>query len=90
MNRPLTDDIHRAVAGVLRAQGAGLLSRAVFLLEVVNEESGELGLYLETSPVDMPVWDRAGMLRYADLDLAGQITACRLGDDAGEDEEEDE
>ncbi|MFD4394360.1 hypothetical protein [Kitasatospora sp. NPDC058478] len=84
----LTDDIHQAVAGVLRAHGTGLLSRAVLVLEVVEEETGELGLFLETSPTDMPVWDRAGMLRYADLDLAGQITACQIG--GGNDDDEDE
>nr|BEK65695.1 hypothetical protein KPHV_29220 [Kitasatospora purpeofusca] len=87
----LTDDIHQAVAGVLRVHGAGLLSRALLVLEVVDEETGELGLYVEASPADMPMWDRAGLLRYADLDLAGQVTACRIGDaDTGEDEVEDE
>ncbi|MFJ8430421.1 hypothetical protein ACIQ9P_03855 [Kitasatospora sp. NPDC094019] len=87
----LTDDIHQAVAGVLRAHGAGLLSRALLVLEAVDEETGELGLYVEASPADMPMWDRAGLLRYADLDLAGQVTACRIGDaNADEDEVEDE
>ncbi|MFD7639578.1 hypothetical protein ACFV4P_02900 [Kitasatospora sp. NPDC059795] len=85
----LTDDVHQAVAGVLHAHGAGLLSRAVLVLEVVEEQSGELGLYVEASPADMPMWDRAGLLRYAELDLAGQVTACRIDDNAasgGEDE----
>ncbi|GAA1161959.1 hypothetical protein F4556_005053 [Kitasatospora gansuensis] len=83
----LTDDIHQAVAGALRAHGAGLLSRMVLVLEVVDEESGELGLYTEASPADMPAWDRAGLIRYASLDLAGQITACRVADSGDADGE---
>ncbi|KDN85659.1 hypothetical protein [Kitasatospora cheerisanensis] len=87
----LTDDIHQAVAGVLRAHGAGLLSRALLVLEVVDEVTGELGLYVEASPADMPAWDRAGLLHYAGLDLAGQITACRVGDEPpGHDEQEEQ
>ncbi|MEU5383222.1 hypothetical protein [Kitasatospora cineracea] len=86
----LTDDVHQAVAEVLRTHGAGLLSRALLVLEVVDEASGELGLYVEASPTDMPMWDRAGLLRYADLDLAGQITVCRLDEAATTTEEEDE
>ncbi|MFF8769067.1 hypothetical protein [Kitasatospora sp. NPDC015120] len=87
----LTDDIHQAVAGALRAHGAGLLSRMVLVLEVVDEDTGELGLYTEASPADMPAWDRAGLIRYADLDLAGQITASRVADaEAGNNDEEGE
>ncbi|MFC8449489.1 hypothetical protein [Kitasatospora sp. NPDC057223] len=86
----LADDVHQAVADVLRAHGAGLLSRAVLVLEVVDVESGELGLYVEASPTDMPMWDRAGLLRYADLDLAGQITACRIDDAARNTEDEED
>ncbi|MCX4749234.1 hypothetical protein OG455_27640 [Kitasatospora sp. NBC_01287] len=82
----LTDDVHQAIAEVLRCHGAGLLSRAVLVLEVVDEDSGELGLYVEASPSDMPMWDRAGLLRYADLDLAGQVTACRIGEAALDDD----
>lgn len=83
----LTDDIHQAVAGALRTHGAGLLSRMVLVLEVVDEETGELGLYTEASPADMPAWDRAGLIRYADLDLTGQITACRVADSGDADGE---
>ncbi|GAA0695066.1 hypothetical protein GCM10010193_57230 [Kitasatospora atroaurantiaca] len=85
----LTDDIHEAVARVLQAHGAGLLSRAVLVIEVLGEHDGQLGLYVEASPADMPLWDRAGMIRYADMDLASRITADRLttGDEV---EEEDE
>ncbi|MFF0409699.1 hypothetical protein ACFYUY_04600 [Kitasatospora sp. NPDC004745] len=86
----LIDDIHQAIGGVLRAHGAGLLSRAVLVLEVVDEDTGELGLFMEVSPPDMPVWDRAGMLRYCDLDLAGQITANRIEEAEAEEDEEDE
>ncbi|MEU8919512.1 hypothetical protein AB0D10_01075 [Kitasatospora sp. NPDC048545] len=86
----LTDDMHQAVAEVLRAHGAGLLSRALLVLEVVDEVSGELGLYVEASPADMPMWDRAGLLRYADLDLAGQVTACRIDAAGAIEDEEDE
>ncbi|MFJ4791740.1 hypothetical protein [Kitasatospora purpeofusca] len=84
----LTDDLHKAISGTLRAHGAGLLSRAVLVLEVVDEETGELGLYVEASPADMPAWDRSGLIGYASLDLAGQITACRI-EDPGADEEEE-
>ncbi len=85
----LTDDIHEAVARVLQAHGAGLLSRAVLVIEVLDEQDGQLGLYVEASPADMPAWDRAGMIRYADMDLAGRITADRIATD-DEVEEEDE
>ncbi len=81
----LTDDIHDAVARVLRAHGAGLLSRAVLIIEVLDEEDGGLGLYVEASPDAMPAWDRAGMIQYASMDLSGKITAARI--EASEDEE---
>ncbi|WP_406200054.1 hypothetical protein OH807_18475 [Kitasatospora sp. NBC_01560] len=80
-------DLHEAVAGVLRVHGAGLLSRAVLLVEVFDEATGEIGLFVETSPSDMSAWDREGMVRYAALDLAGAITASRVAD-VQQDEEE--
>ncbi|MEV4557199.1 hypothetical protein AB0K51_09390 [Kitasatospora sp. NPDC049285] len=71
-------DLHDAVAGVLRSHGVGMISRAVFLIEVLDEEDGGLGLFVETSPHDMSPWDREGMVRYASLDLAGNLTASRV------------
>ncbi|GAA2136710.1 hypothetical protein GCM10009760_16390 [Kitasatospora kazusensis] len=81
------EDLHEALSGVLRSHGAGLLSRAVLLVEVFDEDSGELGMFVETSPQDMPAWDRAGMVSYASLDLAGHLTASRLQADDGDDRE---
>ncbi|MEU6511887.1 hypothetical protein [Streptomyces sp. NPDC046942] len=41
----LAQDLHQAVAGVMRVHGLGLVSRLVFAVELVEEGSGELGLH---------------------------------------------
>ena len=81
------DDLHAAIAGVLRTHGLGMLGRALVLAEVHDEE-GEIGLLTQTLPDTMPIWDRTGLLRYALSDLDGQVVAARVCEVDGEGEEE--
>ncbi|MFF4504833.1 hypothetical protein [Streptomyces sp. NPDC001401] len=73
----LTEDLHQAVAGVMRAHGFGLVSRLAFVVELIEEDSGELGLLRSSTPADMPVWDELGLHRYAVTDIEAVITAAR-------------
>ncbi|WP_330306239.1 MULTISPECIES: hypothetical protein [unclassified Streptomyces] len=45
----LAEDVHEAFAGVMRAHGFGMVSRLVFVVELV-EDSGELGLLRGSCP----------------------------------------
>ncbi|TQF05562.1 hypothetical protein E6W39_29200 [Kitasatospora acidiphila] len=82
------DDLHAAIAGVLSSHGLGMLGRAVVVAEV-HDDDGELGLITQPLPDTMPIWDRTGLLGYASLDLAGQVTAARVVEVEADDEEEE-
>ncbi|TQE30877.1 hypothetical protein Sipo8835_23070 [Streptomyces ipomoeae] len=56
--------------------GFGLLSRVVVAAEVVDDD-GAIGLLVGSSPADLAVWDRVGMLRYALLDVEADVAASR-------------
>jgi hypothetical protein len=79
------EDLHQAVADVLKAHGYGMVSRIAFVVELVDEESGGLGLLRGSSPSDMPVWDELGLHQYAVTDIQAVVTASRM---TAEDEEE--
>ncbi|MFH8772012.1 hypothetical protein [Streptomyces sp. NPDC017958] len=81
----LPEDLHQAVAGVMRAHGLGLVSRLVFAVELVEEGTGELGLLRGSTPATMPVWDELGLHRYAVADIEAVISAAKV---AGEEEGE--
>ncbi|WP_225102219.1 hypothetical protein [Streptomyces sp. CoH27] len=81
----LAEDLHQAVAGVMRVHGLGLVSRLVFAVELVEEGSGEPGLLRGSPPATMPVWVELGLHRYAVTDIEAVITASKL---AGEEEGE--
>ncbi|GAA3371198.1 hypothetical protein GCM10020367_20890 [Streptomyces sannanensis] len=76
----LASDLHTAIADVLDRHGYGLLSRMILVAEIVDED-GALGLLLGSSPTDLPVWDRVGMLRYALHDTEADVIASRITQD---------
>ncbi|MCZ1001182.1 hypothetical protein O1M63_29015 [Streptomyces mirabilis] len=80
----LAEDVHVAFAGVMRAHGFGMVSRLVFVVELV-EDSGELGLLRGSCPGDMPVWSELGLHRYSVADIEALVTASRV---AGSEEDE--
>ncbi|WP_324787025.1 hypothetical protein [Streptomyces sp. H51] len=80
----VAEDLHQAVAGVMRAHGLGLVSRMVFTVELVEEGTGELGLLRGSTPATMPVWDELGLHRYAVTDIEAVVTASRLASEEGE------
>ncbi|MGW4138873.1 hypothetical protein ACWELV_19130 [Streptomyces mirabilis] len=80
----LAEDVHEAFAGVMRAHGFGMVSRLVFVVELV-EDGGELGLLRGSCPGDMPVWSELGLHRYAVADIEALVTASRV---AGSEEDE--
>ena len=80
MSSTLEEDLQRAVAGVMHAHGFGLVSRLVFVVELIAEDSGELGLLRGSTPADMPVWDELGMHQYALADIQAVVTAARVTD----------
>lgn len=69
------EELHRAVADVMRAHGFGMVSRLVFVVELVDEETGALGLLRGSSPGDMPVWSELGLHQYAITDIQAAVTA---------------
>jgi hypothetical protein len=71
----IAEDLHQAVAGVLQAHGYGMVSRLAFVVELVDEETGGLGLMRGTTPNDLPVWSELGLLQYAVMDIQATITA---------------
>nr|WTB35193.1 hypothetical protein OG781_42185 [Streptomyces sp. NBC_00830] len=73
-----TEDLHRAVADVMAAHGYGMVSRLVFAVELVDEETGGLGLLRGTSPSDMPVWSKLGLHQFAIADIQAVVTADRM------------
>ncbi|MGI5143723.1 MULTISPECIES: hypothetical protein [unclassified Streptomyces] len=81
----LAQDLHQAFAGVMQAHGYGLVSRLVFVAELVDEGNGELGLMRGSIPADMPVWSELGLHRYAVADIEALVTASRV---AGSEEDE--
>ncbi|MEV6740090.1 hypothetical protein AB0N14_25350 [Streptomyces sp. NPDC051104] len=84
MSSTLAEDLQQAVAGVMHAHGFGLVSRLVFVVELIAEDSGELGLLRGSTPASMPVWDELGMHQYALADIQAVVTAARVVD--GEEE----
>jgi hypothetical protein len=78
------EDVHQAFAGVMQAHGLGLVSRLVFVVELV-EDGGELALLRGSVPGDMPVWSELGLHRYAVADIEALVTASRV---AGSEEDE--
>ncbi|MFJ4412980.1 hypothetical protein [Streptomyces sp. NPDC088925] len=84
--KDFTEDLHRAVAGVFQEHGYGMLSRLVMCAEVVDEEDGDIGLLIGSSPENMPVWDRAGMMRYALADVDADTVRQRIDMDEGDEE----
>lgn len=80
----VAEDLHQAVAGVLQEHGYGMVSRLVFVAELVAED-GSLGLVRGSSPWDMPVWSELGFHQYAVSDIQAVVTATRMADN-----EEDE
>ncbi|MFE2578865.1 hypothetical protein [Streptomyces sp. NPDC059378] len=73
----LSQDLHAAFAGVMRAHGLGLVSRLVFVVELV-EDSGALVSLRGSVPDDMPVWSELGLHRYAIADIGAVVTAARV------------
>ncbi|WP_432034426.1 hypothetical protein [Streptomyces antibioticus] len=69
-------ELHHAVAEVCQQNGYGLLSRVVVAAEVVDDD-GAIGLLVGSSPADLAVWDRVGILRYALLDIEADVAAGR-------------
>ncbi|MFD7769857.1 hypothetical protein [Streptomyces sp. NPDC059787] len=80
----LAEDLHHAVATVLSAHGFGLVSRMVFVVELVEEGTGELGVLRGSIPASLPVWDELGLHRYAVADIEAVITAARTAGEEGE------
>ncbi|MBO0514781.1 hypothetical protein, partial [Streptomyces beijiangensis] len=62
---------------VCQRHGHGLLSRLIMCAEVVDTD-GDLGLLIGSSPADMPIWDRTGMLRYALADVDADVVGQRI------------
>lgn len=81
------EDLHNAVAGVMQDHGYGLVSRLVFVVELVDEDTGALGLLRGSSPWDMPVWSELGLHQYAITDIQAAVTAGRV---TSNDDEEDQ
>ncbi|MFF3565463.1 hypothetical protein ACFYXS_36050 [Streptomyces sp. NPDC002574] len=69
---------HKAFASVMRAHSFGMVSRLVFVVELVDEATGELGLLRGSCPGDMPVWSELGLHRYAVADIEALGTASRV------------
>ncbi|MFB7576729.1 hypothetical protein [Streptomyces sp. NPDC056165] len=73
----MSEDLHQAVADVMRAHGFGLVSRLVFVAELVDD-NGELGLLRGSCPGDMPVWSELGLHAYAVTDIEALVTTSRV------------
>ncbi len=86
MAADFAEDLHHAVADVLDAHGLGMLSRLVVVAELVDEDGG-LNLIRGSCPVDMPIWDELGLHRYALADIDGHVTAVRVTEQLGNEEE---
>ncbi|WP_405526786.1 hypothetical protein OG426_30445 [Streptomyces canus] len=80
MSSSLAEDLRLAVSDVMHAHGFGLVSRLVFVVELITEDSGELGLLRGSIPASMPVWDELGMHQYALADMQAVVTAARVAD----------
>jgi hypothetical protein len=80
----IAEDLHKAVAGVLREHGYGMVSRLVFVVELVDEETGGLGLMRGVTPCDMPVWSELGLLQYAMTDIQASFTTERVTGSEGD------
>lgn len=76
----VADDLQRAIAGVLKTHGYGLLSRLVFVVELVDEEDGALGLMRGSCPADTPIWSELGFHQYAVTDIQATVAANRAAD----------
>lgn len=81
----VAEDLHRAVAGVLQEHGFGMVSRLVFVAELVDEDDGTLGLVRGSSPWDMPVWSELGFHQYAVTDIQAAVTATRVAESEEDD-----
>lgn len=57
----IAEDLHQAIADVLQAHGYGMVSRLAFVVELVDEETGGLGLMRGMTPNDLPVWSELGL-----------------------------
>ncbi|MGW3657206.1 hypothetical protein ACWD6R_16595 [Streptomyces sp. NPDC005151] len=80
-----SEDLHRAVADVMAAHGYGIVSRLVFVVELIDEETGGLGLLRASSPSDMPVWSELGLHTFAIADIQAAVTADRMTNNDEED-----
>ncbi|WP_392749462.1 hypothetical protein [Streptomyces sp. LN590] len=80
-----TEDLHKAVADVMAAHGYGMVSRLAFVVELVDEETGDLGLLRGTSPSDMPAWSELGLFQFAIADIQAVVTADRMTNNDEED-----
>jgi hypothetical protein len=72
------EDLHQAIADVLQAHGYGMVSRLAFVVELVDEETGGLGLMRGTTPNDLPAWSELGLLQYAITDIQASVTAAQV------------
>ncbi|WP_326624650.1 MULTISPECIES: hypothetical protein [unclassified Streptomyces] len=80
-----SEDLHRAVADVMHAHGYGIVSRLVFVVELIDEETGGLGLLRGSTPSDMPVWSELGLCQFAIADIPAAVTADRTTQNDEED-----
>ncbi|WP_327349660.1 hypothetical protein OG772_20475 [Streptomyces sp. NBC_01321] len=80
-----SEDLHRAVADVMHAHGYGMVSRLVFAVELIDEETGGLGMLRGSSPSDMPVWSELGLHTFAIADIQAVVTADRMTNNDEED-----
>lgn len=69
----LTVDLEQSLAEVLGEHERGMLSRAVVVAEVLDDE-GERSLSVLTTP-GMPEWDALGLCRYGVLSIEGPAAA---------------
>lgn len=74
----LNERLHAAVSEALRDEGSMMLTRAVVLAEVI-EEDGSTALFVGCTP-GTQAWQSLGMLRYAASLEDAATTADRVGD----------
>lgn len=79
----LNDELHEAIAAVLRRHQTSLITGWVVLAEVVDE-TGEFGLWTATAP-KMPPWRVLGLLHHATATEDASVAAHYLSDEGDPD-----